>query len=139
MTSTTVEAATTPTVEATTAAMEPATTVVTTAAMEAARGTTRYSMPTVEAAPTVKAVPVAPTAASVTPTTTTPTPRPSPAIPRATAHKQSAGKPARPIVAVRRTRVRGVAVVTVATHRRPVAVSIRWPDSYAHADLRLRV
>jgi hypothetical protein len=71
-------------------------------------------------------------AATIAPSAATPTPAPPavPTPPRASADKQSTRKPARSVVAVRRT---GVGIIIV------VAVRAYRLHSYANRDLRLRI
>src|ERR1700722_1979245 len=61
----------------------------------------------------------------------------APVIPRASADKDSTGKPARPVISIRSARVRIVAVVAIITDRS--RSHIARANAYADTDLRLRV
>ena len=100
----------------------------------ATSGETTARKTTTSEATSAEATPVAPAAAAVEATSPS---APAPVIPRAGADEDSAGKPTRPVISIRGTRVRIVAVVTiVADWSRP---NIARADTHAHADLRLRV
>jgi hypothetical protein len=131
-----VESSTTATMESATAAMEPAATV------ESASRTVR------KAASPSKATSACKTASADEPAsakTTTearsePSTKKAPATePRPGSDKYSTGKPARPVVPIGCTRVRGVSVVSVFTYGRRVTVVITRPKSHANPDLRLRI
>src|ERR1700719_2409265 len=64
-----------------------------------------------------------------------------PVIPRSSANENAAGKPTRAVVAVRRTSVGRIVIVSVRAYRRSRIVSRAesHADSHADSDLRLRV
>jgi hypothetical protein len=149
-----VEAAAT-TVEATAAAVEPATTVEATAAVEAAARGSAESIATVEPVTTKSTAEATTTYKSATthesppadePTTeaaieaeatakTPASPWATPAPPRAGADEHSTREPIRPIVAVRRTSIRRVAVVAIVAHRRTVHIARSNPHPHTHLRL----
>jgi hypothetical protein len=146
---TAVEAPATATMEAAaTATMEAAATATVEAAMwgavksTASAATKAADWTAGKAASADKATSVTPAATSVTPAAASIAPTGAPAaaspvsvIPRAGADKQSACEPARPVVAIRRTRVRSVSVVPVLAYR--CRTNIARPKTHANPDLRL--
>jgi hypothetical protein len=144
--------ATTAAVETATSAMEAAATaaaaeasaptVETSAAVEAARRTVRKSTSADEATTTHKSATTHESPPTDEPTTeaeatakTPASPRATPAPPGAGPDEHSTREPIRPIVAVRRTSVRRIAVVAVVARRRTPHIARSKP--HAHTYLRL--
>jgi hypothetical protein len=115
------------TVEAATAAVDSSATVeAATATHRATAETAANRAASCEASATVEAVPVP--AVSAAPTTSTPTA----AEPRSSADEQATGEVARAVVAVRRARVRVIAVVAVGADGS--RTDIAWANAHAYRE-----
>jgi hypothetical protein len=127
-------------VESTTATMKSTVATEPTASVETRRtagkaSTVKAPVADEAAAPEPSVITVKISSKAATPTT--PTPGSSPAIPRAGADENSARKPIRPVVAVRRAGVGRVIIVAVLAYRR--GPNVAGTKTHAHADLRLRI
>jgi len=78
------------------------------------------------------------TAVAVAMTPTTPSAA-SPAIPRTGADKHAAYKPVRPVISIRRARIRIIVIVAVRAGWRSANVTIARAPSNSHSHLRLRI